>query len=755
MVFVLLFCLIQFPLGEGTPNVRISGQVRSEDDQPVVDAWVGVYDGQWNYTGLSTRTSRQGRYELSAPVLDAYIIDVYPPSQLKNGIYAFNYYGLAKKAWRQDASSITVDLVLHPVGNIVLKAFDENGNLMRQKDFGWQRNVYATDEDGIRVDDRFTVVHDVLSSSQNWDNSLMLPAITIPLNRPRSINLLWSVPGFGKIMVLADNGGQGFSLDLRGDVLIINLNYELARTHLTTVNRTLDAYTKGAYTIPEKVLATISRAQQFFADASVEKNDSARAMLSNRALYCSLYAGEDLEYAKALQSIEVHRKKDVTLKIQDETGRLLSATTVDYTQTSHDFLFGNWEISKGTLLHLSYYRLMKEAGINFPVLNVVWRDTGEARRILGLWTDQEANVEGHNVVWFHGDWGIGEATYLYSLTFDQLREQVDSHVYSVVMAYKDRIRYWALVSEAEGSWTNHWHLSLDQIVEIVDVSCKAARRADPSATIILNFIILAGEAAGYAYGVEGETRGYVAFELLERIIKKDVDFDAIGLQLYYGNIRQVDGYGAPARDAYAISRILDWYAQFNKPIFITELEVPSSYSASENFEYGYWHTLPSEETQSDWLRLVYTIGYSKPYVRCITWWDASDIGAFSLYSGVIDQNGRPKLAYYTLKDLIHAWTTHGVGNTDSDGILRFRGFAGNYTLQVEGYEPAQVHVSEHDSNEITVTLKKQAVHGPTNATIMYVAVTVSAIAAVVSLLVWKRSKIQSKSINAAANAARK
>jgi len=108
-----------------------------------------------------------------------------------------------------------------------------------------------------------------------------------------------------------------------------------------------------------------------------------------------------------------------------------------------------------------------------------------------------------------------------------------------------------------------------------------------------------------------------------------------------------------------------------------------------------------------------------------------------------------------LKDLIHAWTTHGVGNTDSDGILRFRGFAGNYTLQVEGYEPAQVHVSEHDSNEITVTLKKQAVHGPTNATIMYVAVTVSAIAAVVSLLVWKRSKIQSKSINAAANAARK
>jgi len=493
MVFVLLFCLMQFPLGEGTPNVRISGQVRNEDNEPIIDAWIGVHDGQWNYTGMSTRTDQQGRYELLAPVLDSYIIDVYPPSQLKNGIYGFNYYGLAKKVWRQDDTSITVDLVLHPVGNVVLKAFDENGNLMRQKDFGWQRNVYATDENGIRVDDRFNMLHDTLSSSEKWNDTLRLPAIMIPLNHPRSINLLWNVPGFGKIMVLADNGGQGFFLDRKGDVLIINLNYELAKTHLTVVNRTLEDYTKDGYTIPEKVLSKINRARQFFANASVEKNDIARAMLSTKALNCSLYAGEELEYAKALQSIELHRKKDVTLKILDETGRSLSATTVVYAQTSHDFLFGNWEISKGTVLHLSYYRLMKEAGINFAVLNVVWRDTGEAQRILGLWTDQDTNVEGYNVVWFHGDWGIGEATYLYSLTFDQLRAEVDSHVFSVVSAYKDKIQYWALVSEAEGSWTNHWHLSADQIVEIIDVSCKAARRADPSATIILNFAIPAGE----------------------------------------------------------------------------------------------------------------------------------------------------------------------------------------------------------------------------------------------------------------------
>lgn len=748
LAILLSLCLIPLPLPQGTLNVRIIGQVTNEDNHPVVNAWVGLFDGQWNYTGASTQTNQQGKYELLAPALDSYIIDAYPPSRLKNGVYGFSYYGLAKKTWRQDASSITVDLVLHPVGNVVLKAFDENGNLMRQKDFGWQRNVYATDENGIRVDDRFTMIHDILSSANNWDDNLRLPDITIPLNHPRSINLLWDVPSFGKIMVLADNGGKGFSLDRIGDVLIINLNFELARTQFTTVNKTIDDYTEEGYQIPEQAHAEIKRARQFFATASAEEDDGTRAILSNKALNCSLYAGEELEYEKALQSIELDRKKDVTLKIQDETGRPLSATTINYTQTSHDFLFGNWELSKGTLLHLSYYRLMKEAGINFPVLNIVWTDTGEAKRILGLWTDQETNVEGYNVVWFHGTWGIGEATYLYSLTFDHLKEEVDSHVYSVVMAYKDRIRYWALVSEIEGSWSNHWHLSLDQIVEIVDVSCKAARRADPSATIILNFAVPAGESAGYSYGVEGETRGYVPFELLERIVKRNVDFDAIGLQLYYGDIRELSGPGTPARDAFAISRILEWYAQFNKPIFITELEVPSSYSADEDFVSGYWHALPSEETQSDWLRFVYTIGYSKPYVRCITWWDASDIGAFSLHGGVIDQNGRPKLAYYTLKDLIHAWTTEGVGNTDSDGILRFRGFAGNYTIQVEGYESAQVHVSEDGGNEITATLKKQVVRGAMSATTIYVVVAVSVVTAGAILFAWKSAKTQrSKPVN--------
>ena len=40
--------MIPIPRGEGTSNVRVSGQVRGEDNQPIVNTWVGAYDGQQN-----------------------------------------------------------------------------------------------------------------------------------------------------------------------------------------------------------------------------------------------------------------------------------------------------------------------------------------------------------------------------------------------------------------------------------------------------------------------------------------------------------------------------------------------------------------------------------------------------------------------------------------------------------------------------------------------------------------------------------
>jgi hypothetical protein len=456
--------LFAIPAVQGTATVKISGQVRSEDNQPVVDTWIGVFDGQWNFTGDSTRTNRQGRYEISVPTLDSYIIDIYPPSQLRNGIYGFNYYGLAKKVWRQNSSSIVVDFLLQPVGNIVLKAFGENGSLMREREFGWNRWLYVTDQDGIRVDDRLTMLHDVYSQSKNWDSDLRLPAVTVPVNTARTINLLWDVPGFGRVMVMADNGGKGFTLAHMGDVLVINLNYELARTQLGIVNRALESYTSTGYNVSEDVLTRIGTARRYFADASAAQGDSERALLSNACLNQSLYAGEELEYEKSLEDIELYRKKDVTLRIIDQDGNPLSEAKVSYNQTSHDFLFGNWEIGKGQARNAEAHQLIKQTGINYYVLAFFWGDTEPApgQYVLSHWLpDKTITVQGHNIVWFHEKWGIGRAEYLHSLTFPQLKDAVYSHVHKIIKECEGQVDYWTVTNEAEATWTNPWDLSLD------------------------------------------------------------------------------------------------------------------------------------------------------------------------------------------------------------------------------------------------------------------------------------------------------
>jgi len=643
---------------------------------------------------MSTRTDQQGSYELTVPVMDSYIIDVYPnqsPLDLKNGVYGFSYFGLANKVWRGNASSIAADVVLDPVGNLVLKAFDENGTLMREKDFGWQRNVYATDENGIRVDDRFTMLHDALSSSKNWDNGLRLPAVTIPLNHPRSINLLWTVPGFGKIMVLADNGGQGFSLSHKGDVLVINLNYELARTQLNIVNRTVDECTRGAYAIPENVLAKINRAQQFFANASTENNDGMRAILSNKALNDSLYAGEELEYAAAQQSIELHRKNDVTLKIIDQDGNPLSEAKISYTQATHDFLFGVGLTNSENPYHydVTVFELLKDAGVNYGLPYLTWELT--ARSPSWVETAYKPKVlhemgytlTGHCLVWFYDQFS-NLPSYAKQLTFGELKERVRSQILQVVDRYKAWIHIWE-ISEPNFEYSNSLHLTTPQWIEICRIAAAAIREADPDGKVLVNMLM-----------ADLPQIGYYPIQFLQTLVKEGVQFDIVGLELY-GNDRTpgvlLDSNGYP--EISWVSKRIDEFSQLGKPLFLSEIGVPSK---------------PSEEAQAEWLRQVYTLAFSKAAVQSVTWYNIYAPGSDPFYpdSGLfraVKPSPEPKLAYYAHKELVSQWTTTGTGNTDESGTVRFRGYAGSYTISVAGYENSTIHVSEGEENAYNLVLK--------------------------------------------------
>ena len=77
--------------------------------------------------------------------------------------------------------------------------------------------------------------------------------------------------------------------------------------------------------------------------------------------------------------------------------------------------------------------------------------------------------------------------------------------------------------------------------------------------------------------------------------------------------------------------------------------------------------------------------------------------------GLFTADGHVKQAYYTLLNQIQMFTTSGNTSTNRQGVIMFRGFAGNYTISVPGYESATIHVSEQGNNTFILNIKELSI----------------------------------------------
>jgi hypothetical protein len=133
-----------------------------------------------------------------------------------------------------------------------------------------------------------------------------------------------------------------------------------------------------------------------------------------------------------------------------------------------------------------------------------------------------------------------------------------------------------------------------------------------------------------------------------------INFDAIGLQFYFGLARE----GMYVRDMLQISAMLDRFANLGKPLHITAVQVPSAVSPDESDAWagqidiaqgGEWHQPWNEQTQSLWLRDFLNVALSKPFVETISWRDLADAGPHYLpHGGLLRKDLTPKAAFHEL-----------------------------------------------------------------------------------------------------------
>ena len=154
--------------------------------------------------------------------------------------------------------------------------------------------------------------------------------------------------------------------------------------------------------------------------------------------------------------------------------------------------------------------------------------------------------------------------------------------------------------------------------------------------------------------------------------------DAVGLQSH------MHGGEWPLTKVWAVCQT---FARFGRPIHFTETTVisgPRRDNPTDATLTG-WDTTPEgEATQAAYVAQFYTVLFSHPSVRAITWWDFSDQGAWQgAPAGLVRKDMSPKPAYTRLLDLIHhQWWTNAAGRTDPRGTLTRRVFYGDYRVTV-------------------------------------------------------------------------
>jgi len=410
-------------------------------------------------------------------------------------------------------------------------------------------------------------------------------------------------------------------------------------------------------------------------------------------------SSEDNEaFQKALSDIPLYRQGDIQINVQDEKGNPLSGYQVKYRQTTHDFLFGGISNNYDTA------RVM-QAGLNSWSVQMSWYWIQPEYKKFDLdftnyWLGIDELKTGDMKVRAQGffDFADGEFPPFYgNVPYDEFLKRLYEHEAATVKRFAPSVDNWEAVLEPNFGNHNPLNLTKDEYYKAIATSIQAIRDNDPTATIEINFSYPCG-------GIDWQNNFQMAQEMLDR----NVDFDTLGLQFYYNAYIGAGGYQMPKMSLSEMSACYDKYEAMltlhGKKIVGSEFSVPSEAPAGQT---GYWNIAWSEDTQAQYLATAYTIFFSKPSNLGLVWWNTVEPSPFVYHGGLVRDDGTPKKSYYTLQRLTEGWTTTGEGITDSNGVTTFRGFGGDYEIEIVNPNSGermvtQVHVTEQNSTSETV-----------------------------------------------------
>ncbi len=344
---------------------------------------------------------------------------------------------------------------------------------------------------------------------------------------------------------------------------------------------------------------------------------------------------------------------------------LMHAETL-LTKRKNSAAIPRFPIGAGVALSQTHERVRAGLMMNFDfaVLPTPWRELapeeGEDRWTrLDAWVDwakqNRMPVVAGPVVSFDSsvlpDW-----VYIWEHDYDTVRDLLYEHTERVITRYKDTVKLWNVVSGLHIN--SHFGFSFDQLLDLTRMATLLAKEIQPSSKALIEIRQPFGEY--YAHN----QRSIPPLMYADLLIQGAVNFDGMAIKLLMGQSQP----GQFARDLMQLSNMLDQFAAFNKPIYLT-IAVPSemvtqmmivSPDPKEPVDpnCGFWRKPWSVMVQGHWLEAVYNIAMSKPYVEAVVWNEIVDHGDVELpLSGLMGEDLVPKPAFKRLAVFRKSLTT--------------------------------------------------------------------------------------------------
>jgi len=620
LLILLILAIFPFHVGVVHANsVEIHGYVNDDEGKPVEGVFVEFFSlngPPWIEYGWATTDSR-GHYEFSLerpewtgtprffgglPIHEGCDVNVGWPA---NDQWKVMWVPSAAVINTEGMNTIEQDFVLMRIGVLKLAAYSSEGVLIHQfPESNYLSAMYTTD-----------LNWKVIRSSFVSDRGILL----LGLNVPNVVNIPWEVPGFGKVILRADNGGKGFIFTRPGEAMVTNLNYELARSEFGVLSEHYKSYVSQGYSFSDRLSLGIEKAASLLDSAGSVLDGARKAHYSDLCLNQTLWVNEDMETQKALQDIEKYRKGDVLLRFIDENGQPLRNMEVEVNQVSHDFLFGSLVEGGGGIPGL-----LVQGGMNLELLQLYWSQTKGAAPHLHFEMFKKMGVhfgaEGLVVT----EPSSTMLSNLLDLPFDQVKSKIYDHVHLVVAKYAEYLDYWIAYHNPHMKM-HSLGFSKEQITDLVKTAIGAVREADPTAQALIYFDHPCGFLAAMAFQGTDDDLTTDPYTFAAYLTEIGISNFGIALAMIYGSEDEYNGGAGPNvpypfRDLSSISRILDWYGTLSVPIYITEFNVPGNFVSP----LGYWHKRSWDESlKSEWIEKFYTIAFSKPNVRMVTYWGQS------------------------------------------------------------------------------------------------------------------------------------